>query len=748
MHMAKRRAREMAAGLLCGFLCTPAVCADSVVRVWLDSIRDVRTMESLSDDMWSHGIYGGCAEYLVTPEQREALGRTNLKWCVFIEDVESLVRAEHDRLSRPPQEGGVADDAWFSDFKNLAAIEARLEALVALRPDRASLFTVGTSIEGRVIRGIRISALPVGTVAPAVVLNGTQHAREWGATMTCMYMADRLVETADSDPVVAQILARTEVLVIPVVNVDGYVFTWADTANRLWRKNRRNNGDGTFGVDPNRNWGYQWGGAGASSNPSSETYRGPDAFSEPETQAMRTFFEARPNIVSNIDIHAYSQLVLSPWAYTTDFSADADVFQSIGSDMSSAITQSGGLNYTVGPAGTTLYLASGGSVDWVYGSRAALAWTTEVRDTGGYGFVMPPSEILPCARENFAATLVFLDRTTRAAAIVPQVAPPTIVAGTPTTITAKIRPSLAGSVSARVLRWRVGSGAWNNVVMSSLGNNLFAASLPAFPCGTSVSWHLLAVGIPVDAVWPSNGVEQPFQSVAASEVVLTSVDFESAPGWSFGISGDTATGGVWTQGDPIATSAQAEDDHSPAPGTQCAFTGQGVVGGGAGAADVDGGTTTLQSPSLGTMTAAMELRFWYWYSNNLGASPNQDEMPVQVQGSGGVWTTIATISSSQTAWREMRLPLNGVVPIGSPVAVRFLAQDLGAGSLVEAAVDDVQLVRLGCLFAPADFDNSGSVDGIDLAVLLSQWGSSGNADINSDGTVGGPDLTLLLASWG
>lgn len=740
--------RDMGAVLLCGCLCAPAICADSVVRVWLDSVRDVRTMESLSDDMWSHGIHGGSADYLVTPEQREALARTDLKWCVFIEDVESLVRAEHERLTRPPEEGGLANDAWFSDFKNLTAIEARLEALVALRPDRASLFTVGTSIEGRAIRGIRISALPIGAAAPAVVLNGTQHAREWGATMTCMYMADRLVETADSDPVVAQILARAEVLVIPVVNVDGYVFTWADTANRLWRKNRRNNGDGTFGVDNNRNWGFQWGGAGASTNPASETYRGTDAFSEPETQAMRMFFEARPNIVSNIDFHSYSQLVLSPWAYTTEISADADVFQAIGSDMGSAITQSGGLNYIVGPVGTTLYLASGGSVDWVYGSRAALAWTTEVRDTGNYGFVMPPSEILPCARENFAATVVLLDRTTRAAAIAPQVAPTTIHAGTPTTITAKIRPSLSGSVFARVLRWRVGSGAWNNVVMSSLGNNLFSGALPAFPCGTTVSWHIVAVGAPVDAVWPTNGVEQPFQSVAVSEIAVASVDFESAPGWAFGVVGDTATGGGWTRGDPVGTSAQPEDDHSPAPGTQCAFTGQGVVGGGAGAADVDGGVTTLQSPSLGTMDAAMELRFWYWYSNNLGASPNQDEMPVQVLGSGGVWTTIATISSSQVAWREMRLPLNGVVPIGAPVAVRFQAQDLGAGSLVEAAVDDVQLVRVGCLFAPADFDNNGAVDGSDLAVLLSQWGSSGNADINSDGTVDGLDLTLLLASWG
>jgi len=729
-------------------LCCAVASADSVVRVWLDSVRDVRTMESLSDDMWSHGIYGGSADYLVTAEQRDALARTELRWCVVIEDVQSLVEAEHERLANPPQEGGVADDAWFGDFKNITAIEARMQTLAALRPDRASLFTVGTTVEGRTIRGIRISALPASSNAPALVLNATQHAREWGATMTCLYMAERLVETADTDPLVAQILGRAEVLVIPVVNVDGYVFTWADSANRLWRKNRRNNGGGTFGVDNNRNWGFQWGGAGASSDPASETFRGTAGFSEPETQAMRAFFEARPNIVSNIDLHSYSQLILSPWAYTVDSAADADVFQAVGSAMGAALTQSGGLNYAVGPVGSTLYLASGGSVDWVYGSRGALAWTIEVRDTGSYGFVMPPSEILPCARENFAAMLVMADMTTRPAVIVPQSPPTQVISGTPTTITAKIRPARSGAVFAQILRWRVGTGAWTSVAMAPLGNNLYAGQLPAFPCGTTVSWYIAAVGSTTEATWPANGAAQPFESVATSETTVASVDFESAGGWSFGVVGDTATSGGWTRGDPIGTTAQPEDDHSPSPGTQCAFTGQGTVGGAAGAADVDGGVTTLQSPSLGTMTAGMELRFWYWYSNNLGSNPNEDDMPVQVLGSGGVWTTIATISSSQTAWREMQLPLGGVVPIGASVAVRFLARDLANGSLVEAAIDDVKLVRAGCPFAPADLNNSGAVDGADLAVLLSQWASSGSADLDSDGTVGGSDLALLLAAWG
>ena len=140
--------------------------------------------------------------------------------------------------------------------------------------------------------------------------------------MTGMFLADRLVESADTDPRVHALLSRAEIFVIPVVNPDGYFFTWSDSANRLWRKNRRNNGDGTFGVDNNRNWGYEWGGAGASTQTSSETYRGTGPFSEPETAAMRDFFNARPNIVSNIDFHSYSQLVLSPWAYTVAPSVD------------------------------------------------------------------------------------------------------------------------------------------------------------------------------------------------------------------------------------------------------------------------------------------------------------------------------------------------------------------------------------------------------------------------------------------
>src|SRR6185436_17289909 len=98
----------------------------------------------------------------------------------------------------------------------------------------------------------------------SVLFNGCQHAREWASPMTAMYVADTMLGSYATDTRVHALLDKIEVIVIPIVNVDGYEYTWASSSNLLWRKNRRNNGNGSFGVDLNRNWGHQWGGEGAS----------------------------------------------------------------------------------------------------------------------------------------------------------------------------------------------------------------------------------------------------------------------------------------------------------------------------------------------------------------------------------------------------------------------------------------------------------------------------------------------------
>src|SRR5690606_3990330 len=111
------------------------------------------------------------------------------------------------------------------------------------------------------------------------------------------------------------LLQSTVVNIIPLVNPDGSEWDISDGRYKMWRKNRAKNSDGTFGVDLNRNYGYKWGGDGASASPGSDTYRGPEAFSEPETQVIKNFIENRKNITTLLTFHTFSELILYPWGH-------------------------------------------------------------------------------------------------------------------------------------------------------------------------------------------------------------------------------------------------------------------------------------------------------------------------------------------------------------------------------------------------------------------------------------------------
>ena len=123
--------------------------------------------------------------------------------------------------------------------------------------------------------------------------------------MTNMYAAQQLLGQYGTDNSISEMLDEVDFFVIPVVNPDGYEYTWSSPSRRYWRKNRRVNANGSIGVDLNRNWGAGWGGGGSSGIAASDIYRGTAPFSEPETQAMRDFYQSNPNVVSNIDFHAF-----------------------------------------------------------------------------------------------------------------------------------------------------------------------------------------------------------------------------------------------------------------------------------------------------------------------------------------------------------------------------------------------------------------------------------------------------------
>jgi hypothetical protein len=540
------------------------------------------------------------------------------------------------------------------------------------------------------------------------------------------------------------------VYVIPVVNPDGYEHSWASSANRLWRKNRQPNSDGTVGTDINRNWGYGWGGVGASAVPGDDTYRGTAAFSSPEAAAMRDFYLARPQIVASIDIHSYSQLLLWPWGYSGDLCPDDPVHRAVGTAMRDAILASDGRDYEPGPIYSTIYPASGGSVDWSYGSQGVISYTIEVRDTGTYGFVMPPAEILPNARENCDGALAMIEATLNPAIVLPNGEfPAEVPVGRQASVSILVTPT-TGTVLAATLRARIEGAPSFEAIPMAAGAGTFTASLPAAPCGRRVEYWFEVACSDGTVRYPSGAPASALSALAIERTSLFEDTMESgAAGWTVGATGDNATAGLWTLVDPVGTAAQPEDDRTPAPGTRCWVTGQGVAGGGLGAADVDGGTTTLVSPLLDGSDLEATLSYWRWYSNDQGGAPNADSMPVEWSRDGAAWTVLEDVSANASAWVEVRRALSSFLPSPGPFRIRFRARDLGTGSVVEAGVDDVRVERIGCSYAPGDINRDGQVDGADLGLLLADWGSDAlpAADINRDGNVDGSDLGLLLSDW-
>jgi carboxypeptidase T len=312
-------------------------------------------------------------------------------------------------------------EAYLSTFATAEAIagyhsaqtlEQDLRQLAEDRPEIAELHQVGSSLEGRPIWALRIGERQ-GSDRKLLVL-GCHHAREWLAVEVPYLLAEHLVSNAGSDPV-QQWLAQGEIWLAPMVNPDGHEYS--RTHDRLWRKNRRQNPDGSVGVDPNRNYGYMWGTLNVSTSshvPSDQTYIGPRAFSEPETRAVRDLV-ARELFVGVLSYHSYSQLILYPWGYTAQPIADPDdhtELRELAEDMHKLIRDVHGETYTPEQS-SQLYPTAGDTTDWTYGEYDIPSFTIELRpDTQEEGgFILPPDQIQPTWEENRPAALELIRRT-------------------------------------------------------------------------------------------------------------------------------------------------------------------------------------------------------------------------------------------------------------------------------------------------------------------------------------------------
>ncbi|MBC8069568.1 MAG: hypothetical protein IAG13_14620 [Deltaproteobacteria bacterium] len=372
----------------------------SLLEVEVSSDDALAQLLALGVDPWTDHPRPGALRVLASPAQQASIAATDWTTRILVADAQLPVDDERTRLSlRPPAQGGAS---FFAEYRDLAEIDAQLDASAADHPELATIVELGDSIEGRPIRGLWITEAGDAD-RPTLLITGGQHAREWIAVSSAMYLAEQLIARA-GEPMYADALSQLQIVIVPVVNPDGYAFTW--TNQRYWRKNRR---DGV-GVDINRNFGHGWGGEGASAVPEEENYAGPAAFSEPETQAIRDFVLAHPELVGHLDLHSFGELVLYPWGDVYEAAPD-DLQLSATANAAASAMSTNGREYTA-LQGVNLYPAAGNVIDWTYGEADLHALTFELRpsfEDEDVGFVIGPEQIVPCGDEALAGLWALID---------------------------------------------------------------------------------------------------------------------------------------------------------------------------------------------------------------------------------------------------------------------------------------------------------------------------------------------------
>lgn len=279
------------------------------------------------------------------------------------------------------------------DYHTPAEVEAEIAALVEAYPEIIRKEVIGTTHEGRPVTAVRIG--PEGEGRPTFMICGMHHAREWISVEVPMGLIHQLVEGYDQDPEIRTLVDSREVWVIPVLNPDGLEYSQKNY--RMWRKNRRDNGNGVYGVDLNRNWGYKWGQGGSSSSPSSSTYMGPGPFSEPELQALKAL-ALREKPVASMSFHSYGRLVLWPWSWQYDEAPQDAVLAEHGRAMAK-------FNGYSPKQSSDLYPSSGDFDDWFHSELGAITYTFELATR----FVPSESQIPGIVEKNLKALRYYLE---------------------------------------------------------------------------------------------------------------------------------------------------------------------------------------------------------------------------------------------------------------------------------------------------------------------------------------------------
>ncbi|AWP07859.1 putative carboxypeptidase A1-like [Scophthalmus maximus] len=333
-----------------------------------------------------------------------------IEYSTIIEDLQVMLDMEQEEMDSAARvaEPRNTDNFDFSRYHTINEIYSFQDMLVAENPNLVSKLVIGQSYQGRPLNVLKFST--GGANRPAIWIDTGIHSREWVTQASGTWFAKKIVTDYGRDPALTAILNKMDIFLEIVTNPDGFYFTHNN--NRMWRKTRSPNpGSNCVGVDPNRNWDAGFGGAGASGNPCSETYRGPRAHSESEVRSIVDFVKSHGNFKAFVSIHAYSQMLLYPYGYTNTPVKDQAELHALAKKAITDLASLYGTRYRYGSIINTIYQASGGTIDWTYNQGIKYSYTFELRDTGRYGFILPANQIIPTARETWLALMTIMDHT-------------------------------------------------------------------------------------------------------------------------------------------------------------------------------------------------------------------------------------------------------------------------------------------------------------------------------------------------
>lgn len=309
-----------------------------------------------------------------------------------------------------------------------------------------------------------------------------------------------------------------------------------------------------------------------------------------------------------------------------------------------------------------------------------------------------------------------------------------------------------------LLNVSVNGGSYQSIPLIAGSGNEFTAQLPSVLCDDTVAFFLEVEGDVTGVMtFPEDGAAAPFTAVVGTLIETFADNFESNLGWF--VNGDVSgqASGVWQRGVPAGDGSRGDAPNDADGSGACYLTGNGGPGSNT---DVDGGQTILNSPLLDLSdNPEATLSYSRWYDNTgsgSGAAPGADVFTVEISNNAGItWTTLEVVgpstAESSGGWFDSSFRVADFVAPTSAVVVRFIAEDAGEGSVIEAAVDAFSISGLSCenpATCPADLTGDGVLNFFDVSAFLAAF-SNGDlvADFTGDGTLNFFDVSEFLAAY-